>query len=65
MKGINKHGKKWRLRKYNCHIGVYDTYDDAVKAAEVEELEQLKFKHMQQYLSSKKWLQDNWVLPNK
>lgn len=63
MKGISKHGKRWRLRKYNCHIGVYDTYEEAVIAGQLEDKEQLKFKYMQQYLSAKKWLQANGVLP--
>jgi len=63
MKGVYPHGKRWRVRKYNCHIGVYDTYAEAVASAKSEELEQVRFKQMQQYLSSKKWLQDNGMLP--
>lgn len=63
MKGVYKHGKKWRVRKYNCHIGVYNTYDEAVESAKIEEIAQLKFKYTKQYFEAKKWLQENGILP--
>ena len=63
MKGINKRGNRYRLRKFNTHIGFYSTYEEAVKAGGEEEKKQEVFRHMQQYLKSKTWLIENGVLP--
>lgn len=62
MKGIYPQGKRWRVRKYGYHVGVYDTKEEAIKVAESEDMKQLKFKYMQQYVESKKWLQEKGYL---
>lgn len=63
MKGVYKNGKNWRVRKFGYHIGVYNTKEEAESAAAEEEIKQEVFKHMQQYLASKKWLQEKGLLP--
>lgn len=62
MKGIYPNGKRWRVRKYGYHVGVYDTKAEAIAVAEAEDEKQLKFKYMQQYVEAKKWLQDKGFL---
>lgn len=62
MKGIYPKGKRWRVRKYGYHIGVYDTYAEALSVAKIEDDKQEKFRYMQQYLESKKWLQEKGLL---
>lgn len=61
-KGVSPHGKRWRVRKYGYHIGVYDTKEEAENAAALEDIKQEQFKYMQQYLEAKKWLTENGFL---
>ena len=62
MKGIYPHGKRWRVRKYGNHIGIYKTYAEAEEVVRFEDEKQLKFKYMQQYVEAKKWLQEKGYL---
>ncbi len=65
VKGISKRNGKYRLRKYNMHIGMYDTYAEAVQASKEEDEAQERFRYMQQYLKAKQWLQAEGILPKK
>ena len=33
MKGVYKHGKRYRVRKYGAHLGCYDTIEEAEQVA--------------------------------
>lgn len=39
MKGVYKHGKRWRVRKYGVHLGCYSTKIEAeIVAIDAEKL---------------------------
>lgn len=56
IKGIYKHGDKWRVRKYDKHIGVYDTYVEAVMAVDKATTEHLTQSYWTKYIEARKWL---------
>ena len=62
MKGIYPHGKKFRVRKYDRHIGVYDTQEEAIEAVIRADNEELEGKMWNQYLTAKKWLIEKGLL---
>lgn len=59
IKGIYKHGDKWRVRKYEKHIGIYDTYMEAVMAVQEATEQHMKDSYFKQYMTARKWLIDN------
>lgn len=62
MKGIYTHGKKFRVRKYNRHIGVYDTHQEAIEAVIRADEQEIEGNMWNQYLTAKKWLIDKGFL---
>ena len=63
VKGIYPHTKgRFKVRKYNFHVGVYDTYEEAVKATiAYEEYYEIE-KHWHRYEESKAWLIDKGLM---
>jgi hypothetical protein len=61
MKGIYKHGDRYRVRKYDKHIGVYDTKEEAEMACLKADIEREIEKQKQNYIHAKRYLHSQGV----
>jgi hypothetical protein len=61
-KGVYKVGGKWRVIRYEMHIGMYDTYEEAVEASNKADDEQEVFEMMQKYLEAKEYLKKRGII---
>ena len=69
IRGVYPHGKRFRVRKYGSHIGVYDTRDEAEQVAvkidnerKPDTIEDEKERHWHTYMKSKLWLIEHGCL---
>jgi len=63
IRGVYPHGKRFRVRKYGSHIGVYDTRQEAESVAQKidnerkpDTIEDEAERHWATYTKSKLWL---------
>lgn len=63
LKGIYPHdGNRFRVRKYDKHIGVFETYEEAKQAAVQADKKHIEQMYLRQYVTSKKWLKEHGLL---
>ena len=62
IKGIYKYGDKWRVRKYDKHIGVYDTYVEAVMAVDKATTDHIADTYWKQYVEARNWLKEQGLI---
>jgi len=69
IRGVYHHGKRFRVRKYGSHIGVYDTRNEAELVAQKIDnerkpntIEDEAERHWATYAKSKLWLIEHGML---